>query len=374
MRTRRQLKRTIERQKAQIADLTAQLADCERGPLMLDPALIALRPTFGAAWDYMKARAYDALSGMNLSSAPDATSPWLPNYNGARFVKRPGTQTLAAALVYARTGEQEYKDLVTNACRYLIGTEDESSLDGTATQDKLLATCRQIGAFVLAANLVGMDDRDWNAWLGALRTKPIGTSGQASNITQLSDERANNWGSFARAARIAIDIYLGDDADLELVVERFKLVLGEIDQRPDLLWIEDADFDLSYACDKPWRGINSSACGLGKDGIIVEDLSRSIRAFPNYDATGIGYTFEAYQAMLFTAVLLERQGFDAFGWGDQALRRVMDWLVRENYPHGNGYSTEQHEVWIVRHFYGVDYPTTPAQMGRCFGFTDWLYG
>ncbi len=233
-------------------------------------------PKSTRAYGYMKRRADAALKGMNLSSHPSATSPWLPNYGGrARTVTRPGTQTLAAALVYARTGRKRYRHLVVRSNRYLIGTEEERSTDGTGEQDKLLATSRQIGAYVVAANLVGMDpgvtgsrpgweSTSWRTWLAALRTKPIGTSGQASDIKQLSKQRANNWGSFARAARIAIDIYLNDDADLGRVVARYKLFLGERPQVDGFEWRPDQDLDLNYACapgGSRWSAINPPDCG-----------------------------------------------------------------------------------------------------------------
>ncbi len=344
-------------------------------------------PTCNARYRFMKRRARAAMRHMNLSPSPSAASPWLPDYNGSGQVSRPGTQTLAAALVYARTGEQRYRDFVVRVNRYLIGSEEEGSRDGTAEQDKLLATARQIGAYVVAANLVGMDPQvtgsragwgstSWAAWLASLRTKPIGTSGQASSITQLSDERANNWGSFARAARIAIDIYLGDNDDLREVVERYKLFLGERPQARGFEWRADQDLDLSYACtpgSSRWSAINPSGCGSAKSGMIVEDISRSAPSYPSYDSTGVGYTMESYQALLFSAVLLERRGYDPFAWGDRALKRVMDWLTREGIPQGNGSTVERHESWIARYFYGKDYPTVPASMGYSFGFTDWLY-
>ena len=349
--------------------------------MLIDPARLASLPTSGDAYDYMKEQADAALSDMNLSGDPDPTSPWLPNYNGAGDVTRPGTQTLAAALVYARTGEQRYRDFVISANRYLMGTEQEDSTDGTAEEDKLLATSRQIGAFVLAASLVDMDPSltgtrpglegtSWRDWLAGLRTASIGTSGQAANIVQLSDERANNWGAWGRAARIAIDVYLRDDADLARVVERFEVSMGERSG----VWRPGQSLDLSYSClGDAYIAINPASCGPEMDGMIVEDISRSSGSFPDYDATGIGYTMESYQAMLFSAVLLERQGYDAFGWGDQALRRVMDWLTREGFPHGNGTTVARHESWIAQYFYGKSYPTVPSSMGRTFGFTDWLY-
>jgi len=249
----------------------------------------------------------------------------------------------------------------------------------------VLATARSIGAYVLAADLVGMDRGEtgsragyttttWQSWLSNLRTKTIGAPANCNSFVACSDKRGHNWGAFATAARISIDIHLGDGDDLAIAVGKLKQFLGESSGGPQ--WLPSRDFDLTYACipsGTEWTAINPASCGPEKDGMIVEDISRSAGTFPTYDSTGIGYTMESYQALLFSAILLERQGYDPFSWGDQALRRVMDWLTREGKPQGNGSGVERHLSWVPQHFYGTTYSTVPAGMGRTLGFTDWLY-
>jgi hypothetical protein len=356
------------------------------GFMLISAERLASLPTTGTAYDYMKARADAAMSDMNLSSTPDSTSPWLPNYNGSGTVTRPGVQTLAAALVYARTGDEHYRDFVIRANRFVIGTEDEASTDGTSAGSITLAMMRNISAYVLAADLVGMDPNltgsrpgytgtVWKTWLGELRTKMLTTSGNCPSMVRCNNERAHNWGAFASASRVSIDIYLNDQADLAVAVSRLKRWLGESSE--GLQWKPSQDFDESYACiplNSEWTAVNGSSCGLGKDGMLVEDISRSVGSFPTYDKTGIGYTTEGFQGQLLAAILLERQGYDVFNWGDQALRRVMDWLEREGKPFGNNYSVERHLSWIPHYFYQKSYSTSPSNMGRTLGFTDWLYG
>jgi hypothetical protein len=332
----------------------------------------------------MKDRADAAMADMSLST-PDSTSPWLPNYNGSGTVTRPGVQTLAAALVYARTGDVRYRDFVVRANRFVIGTEDSASNDGTSADSIALAVMRNISAYVLAADLVGMDPNVtgsrpgytttvWKTWLGALRTKMLTTSDNCPSMVRCNNERAHNWGAFASAARVSIDIYLNDQTDLAVAVSRLKRWLGESSE--GLRWQPSADFDLSYACipsSSAWTAVNGSSCGLKKDGMLVEDISRSAASFSTYDSTGIAYTMEGLQGQLLAAILLERQGYDVFNWGDQALRRAMDWLQREGKPFGNNSSVEKHISWIPRYFYQKSYSTTPSNMGRTLGFTDWLY-
>lgn len=356
------------------------------GTMLISAERLASLPTSGAAYTYMKQRADAAMANMSLSS-PNATSPWLPNFNGSGYVPRPGVQTLAAALVYARTGDVRYRDFVIRSNRFVIGSEDAASNDGTSFSGKELAVSRNIGAYVLAADLVGMDpavtgsrpgytSTVWRTWLGALRTKLIGGSaGSCESMARCDNERAHNWGAFASAGRVAIDVYLGDPTDLAVAVSRLKRWLGESQEGAQ--WKPTADFDASYACvpaGGSWQAVNGTGCGLQKDGMIVEDISRSALPFFSYDSTGIGYTMEAYQAQLFAGILLQRQGYDVFNWGNQAFRRVMDWLQREGKPFGTNSGVERHVSWIPRYFYGRSYPTTAAGMGRTLGFTDWLYG
>jgi hypothetical protein len=120
--------------------------------------------------------------------------------------------------------------------------------------------------------------------------------------------------------------------------------------------------------------VNPSSCGPAKDGIIVEDASRSARAFPAWDKTGIDYAFQAYAAQLVAAIVLDRQGYDVWNWGDRALKRIMDQFDRLGVATGNDRVTATHVSWIPRHFYGVNYPTRPARPGDTLGYTDWLYG
>ncbi|HEX8156190.1 MAG TPA: hypothetical protein VF526_02290 [Solirubrobacteraceae bacterium] len=349
--------------------------------MLIDSARLALLPTSGAPYAAMKRTADDAMSRMSLTT-PTATSPWLPNYGDDTGIGK-GAATLAAALVYARTGDDSYRDFVIRVNRFVIGSEDSASTNGTRDEDKLLATMRQISAYVLAADLVGMDpdapgsrpgytSTVWKTWLGALRTKSIG-SGNCSSIVDCN-LKATNWGAWASASRTTIDVYLDDSADLAVAVDRLKLYLGEsMNGKP---WVRSESFDPSWACGRSVRftAVNGSSCGSGKDGIIVEDASRSGAPFPNWDRAGIDYSFHAYGAQLVAALLLDRKGYDVWNWGDRALKRIMDRLDRLGVATGNGRPTATHVSWIARYFYNTDYPTVPARPSDTLGFTDWLYG
>lgn len=347
--------------------------------MLIDSERLASLPDSGAAFSRMRRWADLALAKASLTT-PNARSPWLPNYDGI------GAETLAAALVYARTGEERYRDFVIRVNRFLIGSEDGSSNAGQTDSEKLLATMRQISAYVMAADLVAMDPNvtgsrpgyrstAWTPWLAALRTKTIG-SGNCSSIVDCN-RKATNWGAWASAARIAIDIYLGDTADLDAAVGRLKLYLGETFEGEP--WARSGSYDRSWACipsglQVAFVPVNPSSCGQEKDGIIVEDASRSDAPFPSWNDVGIDYTFHAYTAQLVAALLLDRRGYDVWNWGEQALRRVMDRLEHLGVATGNGRESATHASWVARYVYGADYPTAPADPGNTLGYTDWLFG
>ena len=298
-------------------------------PMVIAPDRLAALPASGTPFASMKQSADAAITYMSLST-PTGTSPWLPNLNGSGAVMRPGVQTLAAALVYARTKDVRYRDFVIRANRFLIGTENSASNNGTSSSDKSLATMRNITAYVLAADLVGMDPNVtgsrsgytstvWRTWLGALRSKLLTNSTNCPSMVRCNNERAHNWGGFSSAARIAIDLYLDDQVSLAVAVSRLRRWLGEANE--GVAWTPSSDFDSAYACvpaGATWTAVNGTSCGLKKDGMLVEDISRSTGTYPTYDSTGIGYTMEGYQSQLVAAILLQRRGYDVFNWGNQA--------------------------------------------------------
>ncbi len=354
--------------------------------MLIDSARLASLPTSGTAYEYMKQTADNAMATMDLTEPASSASPWLTNYINPSTSTGKGSVTLAAALVYARTGDVRYRDFVIRVNRFVIGSEDSPSNDGTtSSNDWLLATMRQISGYVLAADLVRMDPNvtgsrsgyastTWKTWLGELRTKPIGTNGYKTINSH--DVRASNWGAWASAARTTIDVYLNDTADLAIAVARLKRWLGETTTGPS--WVKTGAYDASWACIPPgatdFTPVNPSSCGPDKDGVLVEDASRSAYSFPTWDKAGIDYSFHAYMAQLVTAQVLDRQGYDVWSWGDRALKRIMDRLDRGGWATGNGRPAATHVSWIPRYFYNTAYPTVPARASETLGYTDWLYG
>lgn len=362
--------------------------------MLLSAAEITALPASGSAYTYMKARADDAIAQMTFGT-PASTSPLLVNRSDQY-----ATAVMACAFVYLKTGTVAYKDHVTTACRYLIGTETlATATDSTASVDFLLAAMRQLTGYILAADMVGMSPgvlgsrtgwttKAWDTWLGELRTKVIGSSSNKNRTDVLNNQHATNWGAWASSSRIAIDIYIGDYADLAIAVERLKYYLRE--SLTGSGWITSNSFDSTWAYvptgeSVAFWGVNPVPPGeagiyTGKNGLIPEDASRSAGAYPTFDATGLDYTFHALGAQIIATAMLEREGYSGvWTWGNSALARVMARLNAEGVSAGNGRSTAKWVVHAANHYFGTSYAevalteTNIADLGHSLYFTDWLW-
>lgn len=381
------------------------------GFLLISDADLSSRASSGAPYNYLVARAADARAlGTNLSGSttPGSGTPWFPNYNNGTN-SRVATKCLGAALLYAFEGGAANRQAVVNMLRYVMGSEESSAAgDTTASGDRLLATMRQLGAFVMAADLIDFDPAttgsrsgwtgtSWGTWLSSMGTKTIGTHSRWRSIIGTSENSANNWGGFAMIARVSRALYLtkhglAGASDLADAVIRFRIFMGDrtLINSSHPQFVITSEHDASYEYIEPgqslWIGINnatqaSAAIRDGKDGLMVEDIARSAGAYPNYDDTGWDYTGEVYQALLAAAILLDQAGYPAFDYGanttggGQALKRVADRLQRGGRitSFGGNFSVNYHIAWIPRHFYGVDYTRVAANLGRSLAYTDWLY-
>jgi len=299
----------------------------------------------GLLWNNLKAGADKPIGKPNLADNEDSVN----------------VAILAKALVYARTGNETYRQQVIAACMQAIGTE------GVET----LALGRELLAYVLAADLVKLpatEDATFRSWLRLLLTKNIGSQ----TLRSSNEGRPNNWGMHCGATRAAIARYLGDVTELERTARVFKGWLGD----------RNIYADFSYSSSELWWQSNSAAPvginpvgaliqGHSVDGVLPDDQRRAGPfAWPPAPEN---YVYGALQGALMQATILHRAGYDVWNWQNQALRRAMKWLYNEgNYP------ADGDDEWlphIVNHFYGAAFPAPiPAAPGKNAGWTDWLYG
>jgi hypothetical protein len=294
----------------------------ERGIWTSAEELAAL-PMSGATWLKLKEDA-DLYWGIpNLSDQEDKADIY----------------TLAKALVYARTGIESYRTQVIEACMQAVGTE---------AGGRTLALGRNLGAFVIAADLVKLPpekDAVFRTWLRDVLTEPM-TEG--NYLIWTHEVRPNDWGTCAGGSRAAVAAYLQDWEQLDRIAKVLKGWLGDRSSYAGFSY-----GDLSWQAD-PSRpvGINPKGTaiqGYSVDGALPDEQRRS-GGFV-WPPPKVSSVYDSLQGILMQAVILQRAGYDVWNWEDKALLRAFKWLYdAANYP-AEGDDTWQ--IFVINHSYGA---------------------
>jgi hypothetical protein len=322
-------------------------------------------PTSGSAWTYL---------------VETARSTWPPpDINDQN--SQVDTLAFGAALVAARTGDDDLRTKAHDAIMAVIPTFETSRLGPG------LGPLRQTAGWVLAADLIGLDgadDAQFRTFLERILSEPTGTHSRWDHVVTAHDDASNNWGAWAGAARIAATLYLDGD-----VGEAANTVRGFLGDRAS--WSQfNGQKDALPSSAAPWACSPSQAtftpvngpctlAGLDLDGAIPVDISRGGGAPPDEPSTtGIMYTLETLAGYLLQVELLYRNGYpEMYDVQSQAIRRIADFVSRTEAAGGPGWNpgrVQNHIPWLLNARYDTTYPTVPAEYGRSFGFTDWLYG
>ena len=324
--------------------------------IWMDKSELQALPTAGPAWEELAEVAQDPCPHPRLADQDSDAN----------------TCVLAKALVHARTG---HPDARADVLRALERLTESSGYRGRA-----LALGRNLAAYVIAADLVGLPaldpalDQRLRERLKELREAP--TPGAASDLVDCHERRPNNWGTHCGASRVAVAAYLGDEAELARTAQVFRGWLGDRSAYAGFTFGGPyGRRDHSWECD-PERpvGINPKGCtrdGHDLDGVLPDDQRRG-GSF-TWPPPRERYVWEALQGALVQAVILHQVGYDAFQWEDRALLRAVRWLHHvANYPAEAGNTWQPH---IVNHYYGTSFPApTPSRPGRSIGWADWTHG
>jgi hypothetical protein len=309
-------------------------------------AEISKLPTTGLGWENVKAGADKPIGPPNLSDRDDSVN----------------VAILAKALVYARTGDESYRQAVIAACMAAIGTEQNG---------ETLDLGRELMAYVLAADLAGLPPTEKAAFQNWLRyVLAENLAGQTLRSTH--ESRPNNWGTHCGATRAAIARYLGDATELERTARVFKGWLGDRNTYADFSY-DPNELEWQANPNAP-VGVNPRGAtiqGHSVDGVLPDDQRRAgPYAWP---PPKTNYVYGALQGALMQAIILYRAGYDVWNWENQALLRAVKWLYNEgNYPADGD---DKWLIHVVNYFYTAGFPARfPASPGKNAGWTDWLYG
>jgi hypothetical protein len=314
--------------------------------IWMSRADLAKLPMTGSSWSHLKSAADGSLGSPNIA---DQNS-------------QHDTNTLAAALVYARTGQASYRSKAADAIMSAIGTEKGG---------RTLALARNLVSYVIAADLIDLKsydagkDQQFRSWLAAVRTETL----DGKTLISTHDVRPNNWGTHAGASRIAADLYLGDKADLAKAAQVFKGWLGD---RSAYAGFTYGLLDWQADPSKP-VGINPKGAtknGRNVDGVLPDDQRRA-GGF-TWPAPKENYVWEALQGAVVQAELLSHAGYDAWNWSDRAMWRAVNWEYTVNGFPATGDDT--FEIYIVNHAYGTSFSVGASNTGKNMDFTDWMYG
>lgn len=301
-----------------------------------------------SAWNALKAAADADPGNPNMCNQDSRTHPKV---------------TFASALVYARTGNRTYYD----RAKYLITTAYPTQIDNC--YNAVLALGRQLAGYVIAADLIGLQDAGFNSWLSTIRDKNIGGHLTYNVLRTTANISANNWGIYALTSVIAADRFLGDWANLE----NDWRVFASYGAPHGWPFIKTFGYNEQWSCVATDSSGNlpiaiNTACsrdGYNLDGAPVEDASRT--TFP----TVANYPTESAQGFTIQALLLAQAGYPAWTVNSSQVKRVAEFRGRFN--NLNLTSTDFYVTWITNKIYGLGQPTKPASFGRSFGFTDWLF-
>jgi hypothetical protein len=317
--------------------------------IWIDRDTVPSLPTRGAAWNELIREADRDCGTPRLDDQDDRTNVCV----------------LAKALAFARTGRARYGDDVRAALRAIVSSPPYGG--------RALSLGRELAAYVIAADVIELRSADadldarFRSRIQQLLTTP--TIDGPRTLVECHERRPNNWGNHCGASRAAVAAYLGDRSELARVAQVFKGYLGDRASYSGFRY-----GDLAWQCDpRNPVGINPKGCvvnGRSLDGVLPDDQRRSgsFRWPPPHEP----YVYEGLQGALVQAVILQRAGFDAFEWGDQALLRAVRWLYETA-----DFRAVGDDTWIphlVNYFYGTDFPA-PASTGagKNIGFTDWTH-
>ena len=207
--------------------------------IWLSQSEISALPMTGSAWSAVKAAADGSLG-----------TPRISDQNSGHDIR-----TLAVALVFARTGDVAYRKKAADAIMSAVGTE---------AGGRTLALGRNLGGYVIAADLINLKSYDtakesqFRSWLSSVRSASL----DGDTLISTAELRPNNWGTHAGAARVAADIYLGDVGDLARAVQVFKGWLGDRSQY--------SGFKFG---DMSWQADPANPVGIDRKGALIQGKS-----------------------------------------------------------------------------------------------------
>ena len=227
----------------------------------------------------------------------------------------------------------------------------------TENGGRTLALARNLPGYVIAANLVNLqaadptfDTNTFKPWLRSLLTETL----DGQTLTSTHERRPNNWGTHAGAARVAVALYLGDQAVLS---SRRRRVPGLARRPHRLCRLRIRRPELAVRLGQARRHRPAAASRAASPSAArcpttcaAVDLQLAARARPATRGRRL-------QGAMLQAELLYRAGIRHVELGEQALLRAADSL------RGRGWAAEGDDEWqplLLDARYGTSYTGSSA--------------
>lgn len=303
-------------------------------------------PTSGAGWTEVLSAATKAGStNLAYQDSPDSTN------------------VVAAAYVYARTGDTAARDSVLKAVSDICTKNLEAG-------SRALALGRELLGYIIAFDTAGLGTLDpdleakWRTKLAYLLTYK---TSQAGSLIDCSLDRPNNWGGHSRASWLAGALYLGDKAGADRAVATLRGWMGDWDAYHGFTY-----GDLAWQVDKakPVGVLPAGATiqGYNVDGGQPEELRRVTFKIP---PSNVVYTWEGLQGPIAAAEMAYRAGYtDIWECCDKALLRAVE------FNYWQGWAAEGDDRWlipIINRAYGTDIEVTGGGGGKNMAWTLWTH-
>lgn len=281
-------------------------------------------------------------------------------------------QVLAAAIVYARTNHEEYRTKVVNALR---------KVEVFQPTGRTLAWGREIGAYAMAADLVGYRTPAFEAQMRKFAEGykcsqvKSATNGGYATLLEMYLQRPNNWGAMAFGSLAAIYRYLGDTQKLQLIRNHYvQTVVGPspaISDYGSLTWQCKENDPLlinPVGCVKTCEGKL-----VNVEGIVPDDMRRggSCRPDPLYT----NYPWGQLEGLTMAARILERAGMPIWSAGDSAICRAAS--VLQDARFGVQWKAKGDDEWqlpILDRGCGKSWSKGTGTDGKPYGSGLWQHG
>lgn len=366
-------------------------------------------PKSGSAWEHV----------VQWANKPWDSAPLLIAYQESNA----NVICLAKAYYYGATGNVAYRTEVEKMIKAVMYTEPYSCPTCAYGSGRTLGLGRELGAYVVAADVAGLTpetEQLWRAYLKAVIYQVM-----ASNRTLYSTwkDRPNNWGTIAGGSLALVASYLGDATLMDTLEVYYQGWAGD---RTKKQWPSGpgAGYQDGFGADS-WMADSSARIPIGAqsatvtwpasgtgtfgpagndstysiDGAISEEMGnrggyfRFPRTAPGGDENYAGpvmpgsYHWESIGGFAIQAEVLRRAGRSSYTYGNSALQRAVEyyWWLDSQFPtagpDGDGWWVdEEDEQWVVplaRKYYNVTKWSTPLKAsvaGKNMAFTHWTHG